>query len=154
MNNTICNNLKIKYSNTTKRFLSIDYGSKNIGIAISDVGRQIATPYTTIENKNLEYVYKELDQIIKQMDVAVIVIGLPLQMNGEEGETVNKVKSFTEFIKKQNPNIDICFIDERLTSKLVEKFLINDFNLSRNKRKQIIDKLAATQILQTMLDMK
>lgn len=154
MNNTICNNLKIKYSNTTKRFLSIDYGSKNIGIAISDVGRQIATPYTTIENKNLEYVYKELDQIIKQMDIAVIVIGLPLQMNGEEGKTVSKVKSFTEFIKKQNPSIDICFIDERLTSKLVEKFLINDFNLSRNKRKQIIDKLAATQILQTMLDMK
>ncbi|MGN0929815.1 MAG: Holliday junction resolvase RuvX [Alphaproteobacteria bacterium] len=144
--------LKEKYASTNKRFLGIDFGTTNIGLAISDVSRTIASPYTTLKNKSYSILFKEFEEIIKEMDVSAIIIGLPLQMNGEEGETAIKVRKFKEELEKHFTNIDILLSDERLTSSISEKMLIREFDLSRQKRKQVIDKLSASYILQNVLD--
>ncbi|MDE6223875.1 MAG: Holliday junction resolvase RuvX, partial [Alphaproteobacteria bacterium] len=80
------------------------------------------------------------------------IIGLPLQMNGEEGDTATKVRNFKTELENRFSNIDILLSDERLTSSISEKMLIREFNLSRQKRKQVIDKLSASYILQNVLD--
>lgn len=149
----ICKNLKEKYKNTDSRFLGIDYGTKNIGIAISDTSRFIATPLVIIDNSNKENTLKKLETIIKENNVSVIVIGLPLLMNGQIGDMAIKAKNFGQELEKIFPNIEICYFDERLTSKKVENMLINNFDLSRNKRKKVIDKIAAAEILQSVLDL-
>ena len=152
MQNNIFNTLKQKYFSTEKRFLGIDYGDVNIGVAVSDVGRQIATPYAMLKNKSYKDLFSEIKKIIDDMDVAVVVLGLPLQMNGEEGETAKKVRSFAEKLLEFIPEIEVVFVDERMTSAMSEKMLIRDFDLSRKKRKAILDKVAAAEILQRVLD--
>lgn len=144
--------LKDKYKETDKRFLGIDFGTTNIGLAISDVSRTIASPYNTLKNKSYSLLFKEFEEIIKEMDIGAIIIGLPLQMNGEEGDTATKVRMFTTELANHFPTIDIVLSDERLTSSISEKMLIREFDLSRQKRKQIIDKLSASYILQNVLD--
>ncbi len=152
MINNIFNTLKQKYFKSEKRFLGIDFGEKNIGIAISDVGRQIASPYTILKNKSYKELFPEIKKIIDEMDVAVIVIGLPLQMNGQEGKTAEKVRNFANNLSLFLPDIEITFIDERMSSGMAEKMLIKNFDLSRGKRKTILDKIAAAEILQRALD--
>ena len=152
MQNNIFNTLKKKYFLTEKRFLGIDYGEVNIGVAVSDVGRQIASPYAMLKNKNYKDLFPEIKKIIDEMDVAVVVLGLPLQMNGEEGETARKVRDFAKKLSEFIPEIDVVFVDERMTSAMSEKMLIRDFDLSRKKRKAILDKVAAAEILQRVLD--
>ena len=152
MQNNIFNTLKKKYFLTEKRFLGIDYGEVNIGVAVSDVGRQIASPYAMLKNKNYKDLFPEIKKIIDEMDVAVVVLGLPLQMNGEEGETARKVRYFAKKLSEFIPEIDVVFVDERMTSAMSEKMLIRDFDLSRKKRKAILDKVAAAEILQRVLD--
>ncbi len=152
MQNYNFNILKQKYLSTEKRFMGIDYGEVNIGVAISDVGRQIATPYAMLKNKNYKDLFVEIKKIIDEMDVAVVVLGLPLQMNGEEGETAFKVRDFAKRLSEAIPEVEITFVDERMTSGMSEKMLIRDFDLSRAKRKAILDKVAAAEILQRVLD--
>ncbi len=152
MQNNIFNTLKQKYFTTEKRFLGIDFGTVNIGVAVSDVGRQIASPYAMLKNKSYKDLFPEILQIVKEMDVGAIIIGLPLQMNGEEGETASKAREFGRLLGKAIPFVDIAFIDERMTSGMSEKMLIRDFDLSRKKRKAILDKVSAAEILQRALD--
>ena len=152
MQNNIFNTLKQKYFSTEKRFLGIDYGDVNIGVAISDVGRQIASPYAMLKNKNYKDLFPEIKKIVDEMDVAVIVLGLPLQMNGEEGKTALKVRNFAQKLAEFIPEVEITFVDERMTSAMSEKMLIREFDLSRKKRKAILDKVAAAEILQRVLD--
>lgn len=144
--------LKDKYKETNKRFLGIDFGTVNIGLAISDVSRTIASPYKTLKNKSYSLLFKEFDEIINEMDIGAVIIGLPLQMNGEEGDTATKVRNFKTELENRFSNIDILLSDERLTSSISEKMLIREFDLSRQKRKQVIDKLSASYILQNVLD--
>ncbi|MBD5405281.1 Holliday junction resolvase RuvX [bacterium] len=148
----IFKSLKEKYSNTNKRFLGVDFGTVNIGLAVSDVSRSIASPYKMLKNKSYSILFNEFEEIIKEMDIAVIVIGLPLQMNGIEGDTAIKVNNFKEELEKHFSNIDIVLFDERLTSAISEKMLIREFDLSRQKRKKILDKVSASYILQNALD--
>ena len=96
--------------------------------------------------------FVEIKKIIDEMDVAVVVLGLPLQMNGEEGETAFKVRDFAKRLSEAIPEVEITFVDERMTSGMSEKMLIRDFDLSRAKRKAILDKVAAAEILQRVLD--
>jgi putative Holliday junction resolvase len=152
LQNNIFNTLKQKYFSTEKRFLGIDYGDVNIGVAVSDVGRQIASPYAMLKNKSYKDLFPEIKKIVDEMDVAVIVLGLPLQMNGAEGETAGKVRNFAEKLSEFIPDVEIVFADERMTSAMSEKMLIREFDLSRKKRKAILDKVAAAEILQRVLD--
>ena len=134
-----------------KAILGIDYGSKRMGIAVSDLSCTIATSYKIIYRKNIESDLVELNQIIKEKEIGGIVMGLPLQMNGIEGEIASEVRKFAEVLKEKI-GLPILLWDERLSSSAMENFLIKEVDLSRKKRAKVVDATAAAYILQGALD--
>lgn len=134
-----------------KALLGIDYGAKRMGLAVSDLGRSIATSYKILYRSEWQKDVTELKKVIAEKEIGGLVYGLPLQMNGEEGEIAKEVRTFAEKLAKE---IDLPYIfwDERLSSSAVEKFLIKEVDMSRGKRKKILDASAAAYILQGALD--
>ena len=130
--------------------MALDYGDVRIGIAMSDVTRFLASGYENYTRISLEKDCKHIADIISQNNVKVVVLGLPLNMDGTEGVRVEKTKEFAEVLKSYT-DAKIDFLDERLTSVSAEKILISA-DVSRKKRKQVLDKLSATIILQDYLD--
>ena len=135
-----------------KRIMGIDYGDVRIGVAQSDLMQVIASPLEVIANTGLESSAKKIANLAKQNDVETIVIGLPLNMDGTEGTRAAITHKFAEEIAKILP-VKIVFQDERLSSVEAEEMLI-DANVRRDKRKKIIDKLAACIILESYLNKK
>jgi putative Holliday junction resolvase len=136
--------------NTYYRVMALDYGDVRIGIAMSDITRFLASGYENYTRKSLDEDCKHIADIINQNNVKIIVIGLPLNMDGSKGERVEKTYEFAEYLKKFT-TANIEFLDERLTSVSAEKILISA-DVSRKKRKEVLDKLSATIILQDYLD--
>ena len=136
------------------RYLGLDLGSKTLGIAISDKTNTIASIYTTIffDNPNFDELINELSNIIKENNITAIVLGYPLNMNGTVGPRVEYVLKFKQMLVDRL-NIEVFLQDERLTTVEVNKIMISA-DVSRNKRKQKVDTLAATLILQSYLDTK
>lgn len=137
------------------RHLSIDLGEVRIGLAMSDSMGIIANGLETYQRK---YIYKDIEYIAKlAMDnlVKCVVIGLPINMNGTRGERVEKSEQFASMLndkfKELNYECKIDFQDERLTTVSSERVLI-EAGVRRENRKKVIDKMAATIILQTYLD--
>ena len=136
--------------NSYYRIMALDYGDIRIGIALSDVTRFLASGYENYTRKNLEFDCKHIAQIASENNVKIIVIGLPINMDGSKGVRVEKTYEFAEELKKYT-SAKIDFLDERLTSVSAEKILISA-DVSRKKRKDVLDKLSATIILQDYLD--
>lgn len=134
------------------RILGLDVGDKTIGVAISDLLGFIAQGVTTICRKSLDKDLEQLKEMIDQYDVELVVIGMPKNMNGTIGPQGQKVKNFGNFLKKRIKP-DVVYWDERLTTVEAERTLI-EADMSREKRKEVIDKLAATYILQSYLQFK
>lgn len=134
------------------RYLGLDFGTKTIGISISDRTNLIASSYKLIEYKNNDYttVIEELSNIIKLNSITTLILGLPKNMNNSMGERATETIKFKDYIKKEL-NIDVILEDERLTTKEAHKTLI-EANMSRKKRKKNVDKVAASFILQNYLD--
>lgn len=130
--------------------LGFDFGEKRIGISVSDEMQIIATPLTVIKNIGNQSVIKEIEKIIKEFIIIGIVIGMPMNMNGNYSEFSVKVKNFSDLLAKTF-HIPIVFWDERLSSIASENALI-ECDVSRKKRKTLIDKVAASYILQGALD--
>ena len=132
------------------KYLGIDYGEKRIGLAVSDLTNTIATSYKyIINNKNK---LANLNNIVKELSISHIVIGLPLLLNGQKGEKAVIVEEFAKNLANElGANIEIIFEDERLTTVSAERILLEG-DVSRKKRKGKIDALAATLILQKHLD--
>ena len=128
--------------------LGFDFGEKRIGIAISDVGQDIASSLVVLNND--KELFTKIDKIIKEYNPSGFVIGLPKNLDGAIGAIAKKVYKFGIEIHTKF-SLPIAFYDERFSSKLAENILI-EFDLSRNKRKKVIDKLAAAHILQNALD--
>jgi putative Holliday junction resolvase len=144
---------KVRLAASGSRALGLDYGDVNIGLAMSDAGLVLATPYAQIGNKSYRELFPELARIVKWERVGLLVLGLPLEMSGKEGAAAAKVRAFAEAMSPYLPDVDIVFIDERLTSSMAEKSLVRDFDMSREKRRLVLDKLSAARILQQFLDM-
>lgn len=134
------------------RTMSLDLGDVRIGIAISDILNIIANGLETYNRQSDEKDVQHIANLVKEHNVKVIVLGLPINMDGTKGERVEKTYAFAEKLKKV-VDCKIDYMDERLTTVTAERVLI-DGNVRRDKRKQVIDKLAATIILQSYLDMK
>ena len=133
------------------RYLGLDLGTKTIGLAISDKTGLIATSYKVLHHdNNPESCLKELKEIIESLDIYALVLGLPKNMNNTLGERAYSTLKFKEFLEK-NLNLKVYLEDERLTTKSAEAILIKG-DTSRKKRKKVIDKVAATIILQLFLD--
>ncbi|AKL95243.1 holliday junction resolvase [Clostridium aceticum] len=132
------------------RIMALDVGDKRIGVALSDLMGWTAQGLETIERSNIKKDLQRIEEIINQHQVGKVVIGLPKNMNGTLGPQSEKVIEFTERLKKRI-NIECVFWDERLTTVAAERSLI-EADMSRKKRKTVIDKVAATYILQNYLD--
>jgi len=133
----------------TPRVLGIDYGEKRMGIAISDPLGITAQPLTTIICKN-ESSLEKLQTFMIAYSVKLIVIGFPLNMNGTQSSKSEKIKLFGDLLTEKL-HVPVKYMDERLTTLSAQRTL-NLTKLSGTKKKQVIDKLAATLILQTWLD--
>lgn len=134
-----------------KAILGIDYGSKRMGLAVSDLSCTIATSYKILYRRTIETDLTELKKIIAEKEIGAIVMGLPLQMNGAEGEIAAEVRKFAAILEG-NFVLPILLWDERLSSSAVENFLIKEVDLSRKKRAKVLDASAAAYILQGALD--
>lgn len=134
------------------RIMGLDIGDATIGVAVSDLMGITAQGVTTIKRESKKKDIEKLKEIIKEKQVNLIVSGLPKNMNGTEGEQAEKVRKFCEVIKAET-GLNIEFWDERLTSKAATNILV-EADVSRKKRKNVIDKLAAVLILQGYLDMQ
>ena len=132
------------------RIMALDIGTKNIGVALSDETCQIAQGMEVILRTSDKKAVFRLKQIAAEFNVAKIVVGLPVNMNGSLGPRAEDSKRFAEKLEKEM-SVDICFWDERLSTKEAEDILITA-SVSRKKRKLVIDKLAAQIILQGYLD--
>jgi putative Holliday junction resolvase len=133
--------------------MGIDYGLKRIGIAMTDFLQITTSPFDTIKNVSLKKNALKILEIAKNNGVFVIVLGLPLNMNGTEGKMAETVHKFIEEIKFFS-DIEVTTVDERLTTVQAERMLIEEADISRKKRKNLKDKIAAALILQTYLDMQ
>lgn len=130
--------------------MGLDVGDKTIGVALSDPMFLIANPLETIKRKKASLDIQRLVEIINGNDVEEIVVGLPKNMNNSIGPQSMKVMSFVDLLKKQTDK-EIIYQDERMTTIQSERVLI-DMDVRRENRKEHIDKIAASFILQTYLD--
>lgn len=135
-----------------QRKMGVDYGDKRIGIAFTDPLNIICSPFEVYKNVGEEDALVHLNKLIKEYNVDEVAMGLPLNMDGTEGERAIKHRAFGEKLA-QISGVKVHFVDERLTSAEAEDFLIKS-RVRREKRKEIIDKIAAQIILQTFMNSK
>ena len=132
------------------RLIGLDLGTKRIGIAICDDRRKIASPYKTIEFKNMDYLVNELKNIIKDNNIFAVIIGNPINMDGSFGKSAQSINDKAKVIEKELDLI-IAMWDERLSTSGAFSISSNlDINFS--KKKKNIDEKAAAFILQGALD--
>ncbi len=130
--------------------MALDYGEVRIGIAMTDLLQTIASPFETYKRKDIEKDLNFLSELAKNNSVVKIVIGLPLNMDGSEGDRAKATREFGEKLKDRC-GLEIEYIDERLTSVEAEEILIES-GMRREKRKEVIDKIAASLILESYLN--
>lgn len=136
------------------KYLGLDLGTRSLGLSISDLTHTIASTYKTIryEENDYDYLLQELKKIIEQEKIGKLVLGLPKNMNNTIGESAERCLNFKKLLE-DNLKIVVEMQDERLTTVEAHNYMI-EANMSRKKRKQKIDSLAANIILQTYLDRK
>ena len=132
------------------KYLGLDLGTKTLGLAISN--GLIATSLKTIRYEDIDKLILELEKIIKEYDINCLVLGFPKNMNGTIGPQAEYCLKFKGMLE-ETTNLEVIMIDERLTSRQADVIMLSA-DMSRNKRKKNVDKLAATIILQTYLDQK
>jgi putative Holliday junction resolvase len=132
------------------RLMGLDVGDKRIGIALSDEGAVIASPQETLERRGNRKDIAHLLDLAEREDVAEILVGMPFSLDGSEGPQAQKVGRFIEALKAET-TIPVTTWDERLTTVVAERALIEG-DMSRAKRKQTVDRVAAALILQGYLD--
>ena len=135
------------------RILGLDFGSKTVGVAVSDGLLLTAQGIETIERKDeskLRMTCARIEELIAEYEVTEIVLGLPKNMNNTEGERVEKTKAFGEMLERRT-GLPVHYWDERLTTVAAEQILMES-GVRRENRKAVIDKVAAGLILQGYLD--
>ena len=134
------------------KYLGLDLGTRSLGISISDLTKTVATTYSTIhfEEKNYKKALDELSTIIEKEPIEKIILGYPKNMNGSIGPRALETEQFKKDLEHKF-NIKVELQDERLSTKEASSYMIKA-DISRKKRKQKIDSLAANIILQTYLD--
>lgn len=133
-----------------QRLIGIDVGTKTLGLALSDVGRTIATGLETLKRRKFSLDAAELLARVAEHKVGGLVIGLPLNLDGTEGPRSQSTRAFARNMTKLTP-LPMLLWDERLSTQAAERTLLES-DASRRRRAEVIDKMAATIILQTALD--
>ncbi len=132
------------------RLLSIDYGKKRTGLAVSDPLQIIANGLTTVETSKL---FDYLGDYLQKEEVERIIVGLPKQMNNEPSENMKRVEPFVNRLRKLYPRIPVEYYDERFTSKMAQQTMI-DAGLKKKDRqnKGMVDEISATILLQGYME--
>jgi len=133
-----------------KKIIGLDIGTVRIGIATSDILGILASSYEVYKRRNMYLDVRYMKTLQDKLDADTFVIGLPLKLDGSEGDSVQMVKEFAEELQKIT-DAKIVFQDERL-SKVSEERILIESNVRREKRKNVVDQVAATIILQNYLD--
>lgn len=132
------------------RLLGLDVGTKTIGVAISDPLKIFASGLITIKRKDIDSDVKSLKNIVEENNIDKIIVGMPYNMDGSKGPQAQRVMSFIDLMKKEIDK-QVIYVDERMTTISAERVLIQQ-KVRREHRKEHIDKIAATFILQSYLD--
>ena len=132
------------------RVIGLDLGTKTIGLALSDLGRRIATPLETIRRRKFSLDAAELLAICEKHAIAGMILGLPLNMDGSEGPRAQATRAFVRNLAPMT-TIPLAYWDERLSTTAVTRTLL-EADTSRAKRAEVVDKMAASFILQGALD--
>lgn len=132
------------------RLIGVDLGTKTIGLALSDVGRSIATPLETIKRVKFTPDVQAMLALAAKFECAGLVIGLPLNMDGTEGPRAQSTRAFVRNLLPLTP-LPILFQDERMSTQAVTRTLLAA-DASRARRSEVVDKMAAAYILQGALD--
>ena len=134
------------------RYLGLDYGTKTVGLAISDRTGFLASNHGVIRYQEKEEIFKELEIIVSEEKIEAFVLGYPKNMNNTCGKRVEETLVLKQELEEKF-GLPVFLMDERLSTTEAEKVLLLG-DTSRKKRKKVIDSVAATIILQTYLDMK
>lgn len=132
-------------------WLGLDLGENTIGVAVSDTSRMIASPLQLIRKVKFSQDAAQLIKLMNGRNVSALVIGLPLNMDGSEGPRAQSCRAFARNLERLRP-VNVAFQDERLSTTAVERFLIDELDLSRKRRADVVDRTAAAWILQGALD--
>lgn len=134
----------------TGRLLGVDLGTKTIGLALSDISRTVASPLETIRRVKFSIDVERFFALIDEHRVEGVVLGLPMNMDGSSGPRVQATRAFASEVLKRR-ELNLTFWDERLSTAAVTRMMI-DADMTRARRAELVDKLAATYILQGFLD--
>jgi putative Holliday junction resolvase len=138
-----------------ERLLGLDVGSKTIGLAVSDSNLRVATSIDTLARGKFTKDAAILAAMIAERGIGGLVIGLPVSMDGTEGPACQSVRQFGANLDSRlnaDRAVGIAFWDERLSTSAVQRFLVDEADMSRKRRAEVVDKMAATYILQGALD--
>ncbi|WP_173569510.1 Holliday junction resolvase RuvX [Acetobacter conturbans] len=136
---------------TGQRLLGIDPGAKQIGLALSDVMLMVGSPYGSLKRGKLSLMASEIRKIAHEHNVAALVVGLPLSLDGTFGPAAQAARDWALALSEQT-ELSATLWDERLSSSAVNRAIISEADLSRKRRESIVDKMAAAYILQGFLD--
>ncbi|MDR3425774.1 MAG: Holliday junction resolvase RuvX [Alphaproteobacteria bacterium] len=135
--------------------LGLDYGSKVIGVAVSDPNLRIASPIASIVRRKFAQDAAQMIALMREREIGGIIVGWPKNMDGSDGATAQAARAFVRNLSQYSdwpkPDLPVVFWDERLSTAAVERFLIAG-DMSRKRRDEVIDKAAAAYILQGALD--
>jgi len=134
-----------------RRLLGFDLGRKTIGLALSDAGLMIASPLETIRRRKFGADAEHLKALCAEHGVGGLVIGLPRNMDGSEGPRAQSTRQFARNVEAKL-GLPYAFWDERLSTAAVERMLVDEADMTRRRRGDVVDKLAAAYILQGALD--
>ena len=135
---------------TGRRILALDYGTKRIGVALSDELGWTAQPLETIARKSLDADVARIRELVRRHEVKEIVIGMPVQLDGHAGPAAQSARQFQEVVQTA-AGVPVIAWDERLTTKAAEQMLI-EADVSRKKRKGAVDRIAAALLLKSYLE--
>lgn len=132
------------------RIVSIDYGKKRVGIAVTDTLQLIANGLTTVSP---DTIFAFLETYVQQEVIDEFIVGLPKQMNNEPSESMKYITPFVTGLKNKFPHIPVTMVDERFTSKLAQQTMLESgINKKNRQNKALVDQISATILLQTYLE--
>ncbi|MEI7609677.1 MAG: Holliday junction resolvase RuvX [Rhodospirillaceae bacterium] len=138
-----------------RRLLGLDLGTKTIGLALSDPGLMVASPIGTIKRSKFGADATELAKIAREREAGALILGLPLALDGAESPATQRVREFARLLLTRadlfGTEPEIAFWDERFSTSVVERFMI-EADMTRKRRAEVVDKMAAAYILQGVLD--
>ena len=131
--------------------MGIDVGNRRIGLALADGSLTIATPLETLHRRDLQTDLRVMESKLAEHNVYKVIVGLPLESSGNVGRQAKKVQRFTDALLDRHPNLDHVYWDERMSTRIAQGALL-EANTRREKRKLLVDQVAAAVILQGWLD--